>query len=170
MKRGSIQDLFYVASGVFFLTLLVFTAYYVINQTNTSLTNALTALGAPADLSTILSNSTGLFSGFITGLPLGFILGGVLILLLAHFIPVPPIFMPVGVIMLLLGMVLFVYLDATMSTILSSGFFLSLSVQFPVLSALSTHSALLFAVFGVALIVVMYGRSKSTSYGGTPEG
>lgn len=170
MKRGSFQDLIFIGALAFAIIIFGFVFYYAINQTVTNMNTGLVAAGADANVTTSLNGATNAASGFVLGLPLGIFFGGLILVALASFIPVSPVFLPLGIIMLVVSMLFFVYLQDAARNVLGQTFFVPLALQFPLAAAFLNNIALFAGVIGILLLIVMYGKVKNSNSGGAPEG
>ena len=162
MKRG-VQDVILLGFLAFSTIIIAFVLYSIFTQINAPFSTALNN----ANTTSILTNSNNMFSGFLNGIPLGLIIAGLFAVALAYFAPIHPVFLPLGIFLLLMAVVFFTFLNDAGKSILGTDFFLSFSSQFPLASAVFTNLPLIVAVFGALILIVTYKRSSPA---GGPEG
>jgi len=168
LKRGSFQDLTFLGLFAFVMIIASFLIYYVFHQVSLETNSALQAVAPNPNTTAVLAGIDTMTSGFVFGIPIGLFLGGLFMIALASFIPVHPVFLPLGILSLLASVVFFVFLQNAAVEILAKDFFVPFTTQFPLASGVLTHLALLIAAFGAIMLIVIYGRFRSQ--GGAPEG
>ena len=170
MNRGSFQDLIFLVGFAFVMVIGGLVIYYVFHQAGTNTGTAL--INAGANVTTTNAMTTGIdsmTSSFVNGLPIGLFLAGLGVIALASFIPVSPVFLPIGLIMIVASVVFAVFVSNAAAGVFGTDFFVPLVAQFPLAAAFIQQLPLFAAVVGVILMIVIYGRIRVQG-GGAPEG
>jgi hypothetical protein len=170
--RGSILDVFYfgaTAIGIIFLGYILYgvigqttpIGYQVASQMNASngmnLSNATIAI---TQTQVAINNFLGVVPLVIGGM-------GIAAIMLAAFIPTSPIFLPAGILLLLVAAVIFYNFQQALPAVFNSAFFLPATTAYPLPATIANNIVWLVLIIGAAVLVVMYGRTRGA---GTPEG
>lgn len=167
--RGSIQDLFFwgaLTIGAVFLGYI----YYGITLQVTPVCNGLASdfnLGANGTL--MCAQPQNAINNFLAVIPIALTLGGLGILILASFLPVPRIFLPIGFILWLVAVVFYWQVQSAFDGIFADSFFTSATLAYPLPAMILRNISWFILAFGAALLIVMY-RSGGIRGRGTPEG
>lgn len=163
MNKGSMQDIVLLGAMAFAVIFFGFIYYYAFSQASTAEASSLGNI----NITNMLSNTNNFAAGFINGLPIGLFIGGVISLALASFVPVSPVFLPLGIILLVASVTFFVFLQDAIRNILTQAFFVPLALQFPLAAGILNNIALVVGIFGILMLIVMYGWKRQP--GGTPD-
>lgn len=166
-RKGSIQDLTYFGTLIIGLAFLGYIFLYVTDTTTTTGLLVAGQMGASSNATVAISQTKVAAQNFMGIIPVVMAVGGLSLILLAAFIPVSPIFLPVGIFLLLISVVIFYNVQNAMPTVFQNAFFAPLVAQYPLPAAIINNIGLVILVLGAGLLIVMYGRNSSA---GRPEG
>jgi len=165
--RGSIQDLTYFGSLIIGLAFLGYIFLYITTTTTTTGLLVAGQMGASSNATVAISQTKVAAQNFMGVIPIVMAVGGLSIIFLAAFIPVSPIFLPIGILMLLISVVIFYNVQQALPGVFASSFFAPLVAQYPLPAAIVNNIGLIVLVLGAGLLIVMYGRNSGA---GRPEG
>jgi hypothetical protein len=166
--RGSILDIFFW--GVLALS-IIFGAYVymgVTTITTAACNSAGAAMGANANATSACNQPSIAATNFANTIPFVIGVGGLGVIAMAAFLPVSPIFLPLGIILLLVAVVIYYNIQSALPSVFNNSFFVPLTTTIPLPAYIAQNIAWLVLVFGAGILIVMYGRIRNT--GGTPEG
>lgn len=166
--KASVQDLFLLGSIFFALVIFGYIWLSVLNTSSTICTSIGNTIGANSNATVGCTQGATAGTNFISTIPWIVGLAGLGMIALAWFAPVPVIFLPVGIFLLLIAVVVYYQIQKELPTVFSSSFFQPLVAAYPLPALIAENLGLILLVFGVILLVVMYGRRGQA--GGNPEG
>lgn len=164
--RGSILDIFFL--GVFCITIVI-VGFIIYNLTDTAATmceNAATSIGAPAHASIACTQARLAAQNFVNIIPVIVFFLGLGIVIAAAFLPISPLYLPLGIVGMLVSVIVFFNVQQAITSVLGSSYFLPLVAQFPLPTAIAENAVLIVAAFGTLTLIVMYSRFRSGSGGG----
>lgn len=162
------MDLFLLGTIILVGTISALLAYYAINQVANVGDSVGISLGLNSTNRAIITGYRTAGSNFVNTLPYVFIAVGLSTVILASFIPVSPIFLPIGILFLILATALFLQVQNSITALWGTGIFVSLAAQFPLPVYIAQNVGYVVFVFGLILLVVVYGRINRS--GGLPDG
>lgn len=165
MKRG-VQDGFFLGLMAFAIIIAAFVVYYAVDQSGTAVAAAL----GNSNFTQMVTNLKTMNANFINALPIGLMIGSLIAIALASFLPIHPVFLPLGIVGLVASVVFMVFLQDAAVTVLADPFFLPFTIQFPTTTAFLEHIALYVFVTCAGLLLASYGRFRMSQGGGAPEG
>lgn len=166
--KGSILDLFFLGFMAFGLILTSFIIFRVATLANTTCFDVAASIGADSN-STIacdqVTQATGNFAGI---LPFVLFILGLVSVALASLVPVSPIFLPVGIILWLIAVIIYVNVQTIVPSLLADAFIAPAATAYPLSAGFMTYVGWFVLIIGAALLIVMFGKGRGSS--GTPEG
>lgn len=166
--RGSILDAFYYGSLVVGIVILAYVLMSVTTTTTTIGLQVANQMGADANSTIAIQQTSVAATNFATIVPLVLGIAGLGAVMAAAFLPVSPIFLPAGILMWLVAVIIFYNVQVAMPTIFNNDFFLPLTATLPLPAIVAENVGYLVLGFGAMIIVVMYGRFRGST--NTPEG
>lgn len=165
--RGSINDLFFLGFLIVGLILTSFILFRVTDIVTTTCNTTGIAIGADTNATSYCTGIDAAVHNFAGVVPFVLFILGLASVILAAFVPVSPLFLPIGVILWLVAVVIYVNFQQVVPTILAEPFFAPAIAANPLSAFLLSNVGWFILVFGAALLVVMYSRLPRG--GGGPE-
>jgi len=157
MMRGSILDLFFwlIIAAVGIISVL--TTAYLFSAYSTQYT-----LSRGADITgnetAILASGQTAINNLVNGFALVLFLAGVAMLVLAYYIPTQPLFLPLGIVLLAIAVLVAALFSNILWQFVNEPHIVTAANNYPVLVNIVHYLPLIALGFGALLIVIMYGR------------
>lgn len=167
MKRGSVLDGIAVGILIIAVILLLFVWQGVVSVTTPVCNSVATSIGASANATAQCAFPQQAVTNFGATVPFILLVIGLVSVALAAIIPVPPYWLPLGIIFILVGTIVFYQVQTSVPDFLGGSFFAPSIAAYPLAYSLLENIALIVFVVSLLIAAVTYGR---WSRGGTPEG
>lgn len=174
--KGSILDLFFVGRFILALVLIGYILYYVIGittPTGVAIAGNLTINGAAwnSTNSTIALQQTQVaINNFMDTIP--FVVGGigVLMIIAAALLPIPAVFLPIGILMFLIACLVFFGVQWVMPQVFANSVFTTGTTAYSLPMYIAENVGWIVLVFAGLLMIILYSRFKFGGNSNTPEG
>lgn len=170
--RGSVFDAIYLIGWFFVLIIIAFVVVNVSSDVTTACTDFTTnGLGNNANITGMCPQINQYAANYASTIP--YIIGaaGLGAIILASQLGVNPVFLPIGIILLLVAVYLGLNVQGALAEVLASPYFATPALAYPLITQLASNLGWIIFIVGAAILVVMYGLGRYVSgRGGNPEG